>query len=67
METVPFYLNTRLGREHFTPNGFLPQVGERFKKPELAKTLRRLAGEGRDHFVTFDWAKHSVERGSEPR
>ena len=30
-------------RELFTPNGFLPQVGERFRNPKLAATLRKLA------------------------
>jgi gamma-glutamyltranspeptidase/glutathione hydrolase len=48
------------GRELFTPKGFLPQVGERFKKPELAKTLKRLAKEGPDDFITGEWAKAFV-------
>lgn len=64
VETMPFFMYTKSGRDHFTPNGFLPQVGERFKKPELAKTLRRLAEEGPDYFITGDWAKHFVEHGN---
>ena len=48
------------GRELFTPGGFLPQVGDRFRKPELAKTLRRLAKEGPDDFITGEWAKAFV-------
>ena len=31
------------------------------EKPELAKTLRRLADEGPEDFTTGDWAKHFVE------
>jgi gamma-glutamyltranspeptidase/glutathione hydrolase len=48
------------GRELFTPGGFLPQVGDHFRKPELAKTLRRLAKEGPDDFITGEWAKQFV-------
>jgi gamma-glutamyltranspeptidase/glutathione hydrolase len=48
------------GRELFTPGGFLPQVGDRFKKPELARTLRRLAKEGPDDFLTGEWARRFV-------
>ena len=48
------------GRELFTPGGFLPQVGDRFRNPELAKTLRRLAKEGPDDFVTGEWARQFV-------
>jgi gamma-glutamyltranspeptidase/glutathione hydrolase len=43
-QTVDFYLYTESGREHFTPNGFLPQVGDRWPKPALAQTLKKLAG-----------------------
>ena len=63
-QTVDFFLYTASGRRHFTPNGFLPQVGERFPKPELARTLRRLAEEGPDYFVTGGWAEHFVERAN---
>jgi gamma-glutamyltranspeptidase/glutathione hydrolase len=52
------------GRALFTPSGFLPQVGDHFKKPELAKTLRRLAKEGPDDFVTGEWAKEFVAEGN---
>ena len=48
------------GRELFTPGGFLPQVGDRFRNPELAKTLRRLAKEGPDDFITGEWARQFV-------
>ena len=48
------------GRELFTPGGFMPQVGDRFRKPELAKTLKRLAKEGPDDFITGEWARQFV-------
>lgn len=64
-QTVDFYLYTESGREHFTPNGFLPQVGDRFTKPVLAKTLKRLAAEGPEYFITGEWAKHFVERAND--
>ncbi|MCP4165178.1 MAG: hypothetical protein GY759_04695 [Chloroflexi bacterium] len=48
------------GRALFTPDGFLPDVGERFRNPDLAKTLRRVATEGPGYFTEGDWAKHFV-------
>ncbi len=64
-QTVDFYLYTQSGREHFTPQGHLPQVGDRWKKPELAKTLKKLAEEGPDYFITGEWAAHFVERANQ--
>ncbi|MFC1803077.1 gamma-glutamyltransferase [Thermoproteota archaeon] len=49
------------GREFYYPNGFLVPVGQRWKKPKLAETLRCLAKEGQEYFITGDWAKHYVE------
>ena len=43
VKTVDIYLYTPSGRAHFTPNGYIPEVGERWPKPALAKTLRGLA------------------------
>jgi gamma-glutamyltranspeptidase/glutathione hydrolase len=63
-QTVDFYLYTESGREHFTPGGFLPQVGDRWPKPALALTLKKLAGEGPDYFITGEWAQHFVERAN---
>jgi gamma-glutamyltranspeptidase / glutathione hydrolase len=48
------------GRDLFTPEGFTPAVGERFKNPELARTLRRLAAEGPEYFIRGEWARHFV-------
>jgi len=64
-QTVDFYLYTESGREHFTPNGFLPQVGDRWPKPALAHTLKKLAGEGPDYFITGEWAQHFVDRAND--
>ena len=52
------------GRELFTPGGFLPQVGDRFRNPELGKTLRRLAKEGPDDFISGEWARQFVAEGN---
>jgi gamma-glutamyltranspeptidase / glutathione hydrolase len=64
-QTVDFFLYTPSGREHFTPTGYLPQVGDRFAQPALARTLRRLADEGPDYFISGGWARSFVERASE--
>lgn len=59
-EELPLYVYFPSGREVFTPNGFLPEVGDLFKQPKLAETLKRLAAEGPQYFITGDWAKHFV-------
>lgn len=48
-------------RALYAPNGFTPSVGEKMKNPALAKTLRSLADQGPDYFMTGDWARHFVE------
>jgi len=45
-------------RAIYAPNGFTPSVGELWKNPELAKTLRRLADEGPEYFSKGEWAQH---------
>jgi gamma-glutamyltranspeptidase/glutathione hydrolase len=52
-------------REFFYPNGFLVPVGHRWKRPDLAETLRRLAEEGPEYFITGEWAQHFVEMSNE--
>jgi gamma-glutamyltranspeptidase/glutathione hydrolase len=64
-QTVDFFLYTPSGRAHFTPGGHLPQVGDRWPKPELARTLERLAAEGPDEFITGEWANAFVRRANE--
>ncbi|MFI5958946.1 gamma-glutamyltransferase [Cryptosporangium sp. NPDC051539] len=64
-QTVDLFLYTTSGREHFTPNGHLLQVGERWAQPALAETLAGLAAEGPDYFLTGGWAQHFVARARE--
>jgi gamma-glutamyltranspeptidase/glutathione hydrolase len=47
-------------RELYAPGGFSPSVGDLWKNPALAKTLRRLADEGPDYFTKGDWGRHFV-------
>jgi len=47
-------------RALYAPNGFTPSVGEKLRNPALAKTLRALADEGPDYFITGGWAKDFV-------
>jgi gamma-glutamyltranspeptidase/glutathione hydrolase len=63
-QTYEFFLYTESGRKHFAPSGFLPEVGQRWPKPELAAALRRLAEEGPDYFISGGWAEHFVERAN---
>jgi len=59
-----FYTYFPEGRAFFAPDGFPHPVGSRFKNPELAQTLRRLAAEGPDYFTTGEWAQHFIERAN---
>lgn len=52
-------------RALYTPNGFVPSVGEKLKNPALAKTLRRLADEGPAYFTEGEWARHFVALGND--
>jgi gamma-glutamyltranspeptidase / glutathione hydrolase len=54
------------GREFFyTEHGYFPRIGERFAKPALAETLRRLAKEGPDYMITGAWAEKFVAKANE--
>lgn len=48
-------------RDLFAPKGFTPSVGEKLKNPALAKTLRKLADEGPEHFTQGGWARDFVK------
>jgi gamma-glutamyltranspeptidase/glutathione hydrolase len=63
-ETLPSITYFPSGREFFTPEGFLVPVGEQWKVPKLAKTLRRLAEEGPEYFTKGDWARRMVEEAN---
>lgn len=45
------------GRKLWAPDGFLVAVGERFRNPSLAETLRRTAAEGPAYFTEGGWAE----------
>lgn len=62
---VDFYTYSASGREHFLPDGHLPEPGQRWRKPVLAKTLERLADVGPDEFITGDWARAFVRRAND--
>lgn len=59
-EELRFYTYFPSGREFFTPNGFLPEVGDIFQNPAQVETLSRLAKEGPDYFTRGAWAQHFV-------
>lgn len=49
----------------FLPNGNVPQVGEMFSNPDLAKALRLIAENGRDAFYRGEIAKAVLKTSSE--
>jgi len=55
----------RVSRARFLPDGVPPAVGEVFRQPELAETLRTLAREGPEWFYTGEWARQFVEKVNE--
>ncbi|TWS19377.1 hypothetical protein FK529_09230 [Tsukamurella asaccharolytica] len=63
-EVAPFFLSTASGREHFAPDGHLPQAGDRWRRPVLAETMRQLSAEGPDHFISGNWARQFIERAT---
>lgn len=48
-------------RKFYMPDGHLVGAGHRWKMPALAKTLRRIAGEGADYMYTGEWGRKFVE------
>jgi gamma-glutamyltranspeptidase / glutathione hydrolase len=52
------------GRALYAQGGFLPSVGSRFRNPQLARTLRALAKNGPDHFITGEWARHFIDKAN---
>ncbi|UAK25811.1 gamma-glutamyltransferase family protein [Sphingomonas nostoxanthinifaciens] len=49
------------GRAEFLPSGFVPPVGAVMKRPNLARTMRRIAADGPDYFYKGEWAQHFVD------
>jgi gamma-glutamyltranspeptidase / glutathione hydrolase len=52
------------GREFFTPGGFTPSVGERFRSVSLARTIRNLAEQGPEYFIEGEWAQNFVKEAN---
>jgi len=52
------------GRKFYMPDGHMVPVGERFRLPDLAKTLRGVAAEGPDYMITGPWARDFVARAN---
>ena len=48
-------------RQFYMPEGYLAGVGQRWKMPALADTLRKVASEGPDYMYTGAWGKKFVE------
>jgi len=49
------------GRAEFLPDGHVPPVGTRVRRPALAETLHALATDGPDHMAQGAWASAFVE------
>lgn len=54
----------REARDFYMPEGYLVPVGERWKMPALAGTLRRVAAEGADYLYTGAWAEKFVREAN---
>jgi gamma-glutamyltranspeptidase / glutathione hydrolase len=64
-EELAFYTFFPAGRRLFTPDGFLPEVGDLFTNPDLARTLQNLAIEGPPYFTEGEWARSFVKIANE--
>lgn len=64
-EGVRDLINNKEARDFYMPNGFLVPVGSRWKMPQLADHLRKLALEGADYVYTGDWAKKFVKQSND--
>jgi gamma-glutamyltranspeptidase / glutathione hydrolase len=64
-EELAFYTFFPSGRELFTPGGFLPEVGDLFLNPALARTLQNLACEGPTYFTEGEWARSFVQTANQ--
>ena len=60
----PKMQKTEEARRVFLPGGKAPELGARFSNPDLAKTLRLVAGQGRDAFYKGPIAKAIVQTSS---
>jgi gamma-glutamyltranspeptidase/glutathione hydrolase len=54
-------LNSPEAMKAYMPDGHLVPVGQRWKRPALAKHLRRLARAGAEYMYTGDWGRKFVD------
>ena len=59
-ETEDFIRSNPAARAFYMPDGYLVPVGQRWKMPEFARHLRRVAADGADYMYTGEWAKKFV-------
>jgi gamma-glutamyltranspeptidase/glutathione hydrolase len=64
IETLPFCAYFPEGQEFFMPGGFVPAVGSRMRNLPLAQTLRALAAEGPEYFISGEWARRFVAKAN---
>jgi gamma-glutamyltranspeptidase/glutathione hydrolase len=64
VEQEPKMLKTEEARRVFLPGGKAPELGARFTNPDLAKTLRLVADQGRDAFYKGPIAQAVVQTSS---
>lgn len=53
------------GREFYYQGDYFARVGERFRKPELAETLRQVAQSGPDYMIRGGWAEQFVAKANQ--
>jgi gamma-glutamyltranspeptidase/glutathione hydrolase len=63
-EGVRDLIDNEEAREFYMPGGFLVPVGQRWRMPQVAEHLRRLASEGADYVYTGDWGRRFVEESN---
>lgn len=56
-EASELFANDPEGRRVYLPNGKVPEVGELFRNPDLAKALRAISGNGADAYYKGEIAK----------
>ncbi len=64
LEDEPKLRKTDESRRLFLPNGKVPDLGEKFSNPDVAKALRLIADQGRDAFYKGEIAQAIVRTSS---
>jgi gamma-glutamyltranspeptidase/glutathione hydrolase len=63
-ETEDLIKSNPEARDVYMPDGHLVPVGQRWKMPKLAATLRRVAAEGADYLYTGEWGQKFVKEAT---